>query len=738
MPTAKTALINQLSITVKPRETLLDGALRSGVAFPNSCRVGGCGTCKCRLVEGEVKELTDPGYLLSDDEISRGFILACQSVPKTDRVRVEVDLGVALKRASGVVASQERVTHDITHLRVKLDATFEHRAGQFANVALDDEPHVQRSYSFASMSEDRREASFFVRRVPGGHLSTRICEEDLIGRRVTIEGPHGEMVLHEDDRPLVLVAGGSGLGPILAILNDAIDKGRSKRSATLLFGARQERDLYAHSEIESIARRWQGEFRFQPILSAEGSSEREEGATKWVGMRGLVTDHLREVTTPEARAYVCGPPTMVDAALDRLVTLGIPRARVSFDRFAPSKTAEPLVPSYSARSLLGVFHYLKFFLFHVIGLFSFATLLAGGPYVTAGLLSVLALYIIGDAISGDDTSTPKLKHPWLLTAQLWLALPLLSMIVFAAVFGMSHGDPLGFGALVMRFTGYDVLAARDATSIGHHVSAAILTGLMIGMVGTIPAHELTHRTWDPISMLVGRWLLAFSFDTSFAIEHVYGHHRYVSTAEDPATAPRGRSVYAHIALSTVRGNLSAWKIEARRLRRRGVRLWSWQNAVIRGQLMSIGLVAMVFSLFGSLAALFFVATALWGKALLEIVNYMEHYGLARDPRTPVSARHSWNTNRRVSSWAMFNLTRHSHHHAEGEVPYWDLEPFASAPMMISGYLTTIVIALVPPLWRRLMAPKLASWDRDHATETEQKLVREMGRSVKAPQTHSVS
>ena len=80
------------------------------------------------------------------------------------------------------------------------------------------------------------------------------------------------------------------------------------------------------------------------------------------------------------------------------------------------------------------------------------------------------------------------------------------------------------------------LAARDATPWVHHVSTWLVCGLMIGMVGTITAHELTHRTWDPISMFIGRWLLAFSFDTIFSIEHVYGHHRYVSTIDDPATA----------------------------------------------------------------------------------------------------------------------------------------------------------------------------------------------------------
>ncbi|QCF28074.1 alkane 1-monooxygenase [Hydrocarboniclastica marina] len=370
------------------------------------------------------------------------------------------------------------------------------------------------------------------------------------------------------------------------------------------------------------------------------------------------------------------------------------------------------------------FHYLKFFLFHLIGLVSLIALILGGAAISYGLLLIFTAYIVGDAILGEDTSTPEFKQPQILTVQLWLALPLLSLIVFTAIWTVSPGDPLQYGQLIQDLTGYDALAARDATAWGHHFSAFVITGLMIGMVGTITAHELTHRTWDPVSMFVGRWLLAFSFDTIFSIEHVYGHHRYVSTTEDPATAPRGRNVYNHILLSTVKGNLSAWNIEKQRLAKRRHSAFSWRNGVIRGHLMSLFLVALAY-LIGSLTGmLFFLACALWGKALLEIVNYMEHYGMLRNPQTPVQPRHSWNTTKRVSSWAMFNLTRHSHHHAAGEVPYQDLKPYPEAPMMLNGYLSTIVIAMIPPLWHRLMAPKVLAWDRDYATVEELKLARE--------------
>ena len=488
-----TAEINGRSITVGPKETLLQAALRQGIDFPHRCRVGGCGTCRCRLAAGEVRTLTDASYLLSATDLRKGFILACQSQPRSD-VRIEVDLAAWVRRRAA----------------------------------------------------------------------------------------------------------------------DAVPAG-------------------------------------EPLAAP-----------------------------PDAASAATSPPWIV-------------------------------------------LHYLKFFGFHAVGLSAAAALLAGGGWTVAGLLGVLLLYIVGDAVCGDDTSTPDFRHPGILTAQLWMALPLLALIVFAAVWSVSPGDAFGFGAALSQWTGHDLLAAREATTSAQHVAGWILAGFMIGMIGTVTAHELTHRTWDPVSMLVGRWLLAFSLDTSFSIEHVYGHHRYVSTREDPATAPRGRNVYAHVLLSTLRGNLSAWRLERRRLSRQGLALFSRHNTVLRGQAMSLAIVAAAAWVGGWRGALFFLACAAWGKALLEIVNYMEHYGMVRDPADPVQPRHSWNTNRRISSWTLFNLTRHSHHHAQGEVPYQDLRPMPDAPMMINGYLTTIVLAMVPPLWHRLMTPRLLAWDRDHASPREREL-----------------
>lgn len=689
--------IDGLGLQARPGETLLQAALRSGVAFPHSCRVGGCGSCKCRVRSGEVRELTESGYLLSAEELQQRTVLACQSVPQSD---LTVDVDLAPRGVAARVLGQRRLSAEVVELSVALDQPQAYTPGQYAELRMDDLDARGRCYSYAAPPRADGVLRFFVQRVAGGAFSERVHQQDMLGQRVWVDGPRGDFTLRAGSAPLLMVAGGSGLAPILAMLQQALADGVA-RPVTLLLAARTREQLIALDELAALQQAWPAPFTLLPVLSSEGES---------------ITAALAAHASAASEAYLCGSPRLVDGAAACLRKLGLATGAIHADRF--------LSPGASGvRAPAGWLHYAKYFLFHAIGLYSLLSLLAGGAYITAGLVGVLAMYMLGDALSGDDTSTPEFQRPRVLTVQLWMALPLLALIVFVSVWTIAPGDPLGFGAWIGAWTGVDVLAARAATGPGHHLSAIILTGLMIGMVGTIPAHELTHRTWDRASLLIGRWLLAFSYDTAFAIEHVYGHHRYVATRHDPATAPRGRSVYQHVLASTWRGNVSAWRIEAERLRKRGLPVFSAHNALLRGYAMSLFLLLAAWAMAGVAGALWFSACALWGKALLEIVNYMEHYGLVRDPNEPVQPRHSWNTNRRVSSWAMFNLTRHSHHHAQGEVAYQDLRPYPDAPMMINGYLTTIVIALIPPLWHALMAPKVAAWDRDYASEREKALLR---------------
>jgi len=326
-PKAVTATINDHAITVEPKETLLQAALRQGVDFPYSCRVGGCATCKCRLLDGQVKELTRADYILSDDELDQGYILACQSVPRSD-IRIEVALGErpAARSVSGRVLAREQLTHDIVELRVQLDDSLRYKPGQFAELALQSLPGLSRSYSFATAVRPDSQVSFFVRQVPGGMFSGHVHKQVAVGERVTVTGPLGDFWLRPAEAPLLLIAGGSGLAPILALLEDALARGVA-RPVTLLFGARGQRDLYALDAIRALAADWPASFTFVPVLSDE-----PEGSD-WTGERGFVTAALSGRMTPDCHAYLCGPPPMIDSAVALLLDHGVAREHIHADRF---------------------------------------------------------------------------------------------------------------------------------------------------------------------------------------------------------------------------------------------------------------------------------------------------------------------------------------------------------------------------------------------------------------------
>lgn len=326
-PKAVSAQVNDMAITVQPKETLLQAALRQGIDFPHSCRVGGCATCKCRLLEGKVRELTETGYILSDAELDQGYILACQSVPRTD-VRIQVDLSAATarRRVRGRVLSREVLTHDIVRLRIQLDESLPYQAGQFAQLSFDSLPGVARSYSFATPMQPDAQVSFFVRKVPEGLFSSHVHAHAVVGEGVTVDGPQGDFHLRPADAPLLLVAGGSGLAPVLALLEQALADG-VKRPVSLIFGARTQADLYALDHLQELNRQWPEGFDFVPILS------QEPAASGWQGPRGLVTDLIPARLREGSHAYLCGPPAMVDVASALLRELGVAPADIHADRF---------------------------------------------------------------------------------------------------------------------------------------------------------------------------------------------------------------------------------------------------------------------------------------------------------------------------------------------------------------------------------------------------------------------
>jgi alkane 1-monooxygenase len=142
-----------------------------------------------------------------------------------------------------------------------------------------------------------------------------------------------------------------------------------------------------------------------------------------------------------------------------------------------------------------------------------------------------------------------------------------------------------------------------------------------------------------------------------------------------------------------------------------------------GFLASLSTTGILTLLGGWYGVLISLATALVSKSLLESVNYIQHYGLVREPGSGVAHRHSWDTDKPVSLCLLWNVTRHAHHHARPSDPYWNLQSLDDSPKLRFGYMTTIILAFLPPVWHRFMAPRLREWDETFATAIERDLSR---------------
>lgn len=329
-----------VDVPVEPGQTLLEAALAHNIAFPHSCTVGTCASCKCRLVSGQVKPAMDFGYTLSKEELDAGYILACQANLTSDAV-VEVDAAGAdappPEHFQGRITGRIALTHDILQVMVELDRPIRYAAGQFATLRAG--ALAPRSYSFADPPErnGRTDISFFIRLTPGGAFTEPLFAGAFDGVPLEVEGPHGTFFLRPGDGPIICVAGGSGLAPLLSLLADARKK-NIRRPGILLFGARTAADLYKVEEIEQLAREWLADFRFVPVLSAEPE------ASAWPGRRGLVTEALSallpavvESSPMPAQAYMCGPPPMIDQAISVLTAGGVDIGCIHYDKFTDAR-----------------------------------------------------------------------------------------------------------------------------------------------------------------------------------------------------------------------------------------------------------------------------------------------------------------------------------------------------------------------------------------------------------------
>jgi alkane 1-monooxygenase len=307
-----------------------------------------------------------------------------------------------------------------------------------------------------------------------------------------------------------------------------------------------------------------------------------------------------------------------------------------------------------------------------------------------------------------------------------VAVPL-ALCGFDLAFGFEpdpHGaqESLGYRSLpwlcVVGQIGLTIWAAASVsnpkTTLLETLGETASVGFSAGIFGILAAHELIHRRQRGERGL-GLAMLATVGYMHFRIAHIHGHHVRAATLEDATTARRGENAYSFILRAVVGQVREAWAFEAERLRRRDEPVLNLSNRMLAYAAIELLIGAGVAS-FSPRAFGFWLAQAILAIIMLELFNYIAHYGLMRrvhgGARERMGPQHSWNSSRRMNNWSLFNMGRHSDHHRRPSHVYQSLEPMEETPELPMGYAGSILLALFPPLWRRIMDPRVDRWAGD--------------------------
>lgn len=306
-----------------------------------------------------------------------------------------------------------------------------------------------------------------------------------------------------------------------------------------------------------------------------------------------------------------------------------------------------------------------------------------------GVLPVLDYFIGEDVNNPPESAVPQLESDRFYRSIVYLFIPMQFAVFIWGAWGAVNYDMSWFGWL--GFT----------LSIGG-----------VGGVGINTAHELGHKKPE-----LERWLSKIALAPvaygHFFVEHNKGHHRRVATPEDPASSRMGETLYGFLPRTIIGSYRSAIEIERSRLDRLGKSWWSLENDILQAWAMTVVLWGALILWLGLAVIPFLLLQAVYGFSLLEVVNYLEHYGLVRQKgengryeRT--QPEHSWNSNHIVTNLFLYQLQRHSDHHANPTRRYQALREFRDAPKLPSGYAAMLLLAYIPPLWRKVMDPKVVA------------------------------
>jgi len=329
-----------IEIEVDENQTILRAAAEQGIMLPHGCKEGQCASCKSFILEGEDDDMELEKYstfALPDFQKDEGYTLLCRAHIYEDMtielLHFDEDMirsGHPIQEAVAEVVSNEPATHDMRHLVLDLvepkEITF--FPGQYVDISIPDTDD-SRSFSMANTSsKESGQLEFVIKVYPDGQFSHFLDTKVAVGDRLDIVGPFGFFMLREGrDSDLVFVGGGAGMAPILCLLRSLAERD-STRKATYYYGARAKRDLCFEDELHALEEKLPN-FTYVPALSEPDDDD------EWEGEVGVITDVVKkhETDLSGADSYVCGPPPMVEAAMEMLPELGAPDDHIYYDKF---------------------------------------------------------------------------------------------------------------------------------------------------------------------------------------------------------------------------------------------------------------------------------------------------------------------------------------------------------------------------------------------------------------------
>lgn len=324
-----------LFFPVKANEILLDAALRNGIKIPLDCREGVCGTCQGRCESGQYSQDYVDEEALSSQDLEQRKMLTCQTRVQSDAAfYFDFDSSLCHNadpvRRTGSVIDVRQVSDSTAILHLDLgcsEAPLEFLPGQYARLRIPG-TDSSRAYSFANRPGADNQLQFLIRLLPDGVMSNYIRERCLVGDSIELEAPLGAFYLRQISRPLLLVAGGTGLSALLAMLEQVVEQG-CQQPVHLYYGVRQSADLCELARIQALGERLPA-FRFTPVIS--------DADPQWSGKRGYITEHLdsSELRDHDSDLYVCGPPPMVDSIRIWLQEQQLNRVQLYYERFTES------------------------------------------------------------------------------------------------------------------------------------------------------------------------------------------------------------------------------------------------------------------------------------------------------------------------------------------------------------------------------------------------------------------